>query len=179
MIFKYGQTNCQSLQEYLNFLYDTNLKVDGIFGKETLRVAKPLLNSLTTLNLDELTLTIKRVPNSSCTEGKLYLNGKYFCDTLEDVERLKKIKNETAIPKGTYRTIINYSPKFKKEYPRLLDVPQFDGILIHCGNTIDDTSGCILVGNKSKDCTLKNSRNTFNKLFKIMKGFTSYKTIIQ
>lgn len=132
MIFKYGQTNCQSLQEYLNFLYDTNLKVDGIFGKETLRVAKPLLNSPTTLNLDELTLTIKRNPNSSCTEGKLYLNGKYFSNTLEDVERLKKIKNETAIPRGTYKTIINYSPKFKKEYPRLLDVPNFDGILIHC-----------------------------------------------
>lgn len=179
MIFKYGDRNCQSLQEYLNFRYDCKLKVDGIFGKDTLKHAQPILSSPTTVLLDSLEIKIIRDSLSECTEGKLYLNGKYFCDTLEDTERDVKIKNETAIPKGVYKTIINYSPKFKKEYPRLLNVPNFDGILIHEGNTTSDTSGCILVGIKSKECNIKSSKVTFKRLFNIMKGFNSLKTIIQ
>lgn len=84
------------------------------------------------------------------TIGKLYIDGKYFCDTLEDrvrdLRKEGKVPGETAIPAGTYKVIVNISPRFKRKLPRLLDVPGFDGILIHRGNTPEDTAGCILVG---------------------------------
>ena len=84
------------------------------------------------------------------TIGKLYVEGEYFCDTLEDRVRdltvEKKIPGETAIPAGQYDLIVSMSPRFKRELPRLLNVPYFEGILIHRGNTEKDTSGCILVG---------------------------------
>lgn len=104
-------------------------------------------------------LELKRIAKrTTYTIGKLYIDGKYFCDTLEDKDRgltqktplttIKKIKipNETAIPTGVYKVIVNSSPKFRRNLPRLLDVPGFDGILIHRGNSDKDSSGCILVG---------------------------------
>lgn len=89
------------------------------------------------------------------TIGKLFIDDVYYCDTLEDKVRdlpvEPKVMHETAIPAGTYNVIVNLSPRFKRELPRLLNVPFFDGILIHRGNTDKDTSGCILVGeNKVK-----------------------------
>ena len=89
------------------------------------------------------------------TIGTLEVDGKYFCDTLEDrvrdLSREKKVPGETAIPAGRYEVIVNISPRFKRKLPRLLNVPGFDGILIHRGNTPEDTAGCILVGeNKVK-----------------------------
>lgn len=89
------------------------------------------------------------------TIGKLYIDGQYFCDTLEDkvrdLSREKKIPGQTAIPDGEYEIVVNVSPRFKRKLPRLLNVPGFDGILIHRGNTAEDTAGCILVGeNKAK-----------------------------
>jgi hypothetical protein len=80
------------------------------------------------------------------TLGELYIDGVYFCKTLEDKVRPQKIQNETAIPAGTYNVIVNESPKFKRFLPRLLDVPNFSGVLIHAGNTPADTQGCVLVG---------------------------------
>lgn len=104
----------------------------------------------------------------SYTVGALYIDGKYFCDTLEDrvVDRdrsgqfegdEKKIAGKSAIPYGEYKVIVNRSPKFKRELPRLLDVPHFEGILIHRGNSTADTSGCILVGENSIRGRLSNS----------------------
>lgn len=87
---------------------------------------------------------------SDYTIGVLYVDGTRFCDTLED--RLRDLTKEvkvpglTAIPAGVYEVIVNHSPRFGRDLPRLLDVPGFDGILIHRGNTAADTSGCILVG---------------------------------
>jgi hypothetical protein len=109
-------------------------------------------------------LTLKRrFLGDDYTIGSLYIEGEYFCDTLEDVDRglvqsmplneIRKIKipHETAIPTGTYRVVVNLSPAKKRMLPRLLDVPGFSGILIHRGNTKSDSSGCILVGeNKVK-----------------------------
>lgn len=105
------------------------------------------------------------------TIGKLYVDGVYFCDTLENPVRPEgiKIPNETAIPYGTYEVIINFSPKFKRILPRLLNVPMFDGILIHRGNSVKDTSGCILVGeNKVKGMVL-NSTPYEEKLVELLK----------
>jgi hypothetical protein len=104
-------------------------------------------------------LLLKRIAKKeSYTIGKLYIEDLYFCDTIEDVDRglrqdmplaeIKKIEvmHQTAIPTGTYRMVVNMSSSKKRLLPRLLDVPGFDGILIHRGNTEDDSSGCIIVG---------------------------------
>ena len=108
-------------------------------------------------------LTLKRrYLGTTYTIGSLLIDGEYFCDTLEDTVRdlnkngrfdngETKIMHETAIPYGRYQVVVNLSPKFKRNLPRLLSVPSFDGVLIHRGNTDKDTSGCILVGeNKVK-----------------------------
>ena len=99
-----------------------------------------------------LNITIKReILNDKRTIGKMYLNGEYFCDTLEDKYRGQdlsntKIDNETAIPNGIYNLIVNFSQKFQKSLPILLNVPFFTGIRIHTGANEKDTSGCILLG---------------------------------
>lgn len=108
----------------------------------------------------KMNILIKRINlQPDYTEGKLYINGVYYCDTLEDPNRdlnksgvfdngEQKVYGNTCIPYGTYKVILNESPRFKRVLPRLLNVPSFEGILIHAGNTVKDTSGCILVGNK-------------------------------
>lgn len=88
------------------------------------------------------------------TIGALSVDGTYLCDTLEDKVRKvgePKIYGRTAIPAGKYKVMLWASPKFKRWLPKLVNVPGFDGILMHRGNTDIDTSGCILVGeNKIK-----------------------------
>lgn len=96
-------------------------------------------------------LKLKRIAmRDTYTIGRLTVDGQYFCDTLEDrvrdLTKEKKVPGETAIPAGTYDMVVNISPKFKRMLPRLLNVPNFDGILIHRGNTASDSAGCIIVG---------------------------------
>ena len=116
-----------------------------------------------------MNLTLKRLnltPNY--TEGELYVNGVYFCKTLEDTNRdlnkngqfdnnEKKVYGETCIPYGKYKVIVSYSPKFKRELPEILGVNSFSGIRVHRGNTIKDTLGCILCGERVVDGYLYNS----------------------
>jgi hypothetical protein len=115
-------------------------------------------------------IEIKRLyKTENSTIGELKVDGKFECYTLEDKEREVKIKCETAIPKGTYKVIINQSNRFKKLLPLLLNVPNFEGVRIHPGNTNHDTEGCILVGRtKSKDF-IGQSRKAFESLFAKMK----------
>ena len=97
------------------------------------------------------------------TIGDLLIDGKFYCYTLEDMYREKKIKGVTAIPYGKYEVIINFSNRFQKPMPLLLNVKGFDGIRIHSGNTAEHTEGCILIGfTKSKDF-IGNSRSAFNQ----------------
>lgn len=127
------------------------------------------------------------------TIGRLFINGELFCNTLEDVDRgldqeqsltiikNKKIPNQTAIPTGTYEITLNVlSPKFSKyEYymdicdgklPRLLNVPGFDGILMHVGSNANNTSGCILVGYNKNQGKLVEGEMVFAKLYDLMKA---------
>lgn len=102
------------------------------------------------------------------TVGRLFVDGKFFCNTLEDTVRdlsnEKKVYGKTAIPYGEYKVVFNWSPKFGRNLPRLLNVPAFEGILIHPGNTADDSAGCILVGRNTEVGRLTESRYTSDKL---------------
>jgi len=94
-------------------------------------------------------LELKRLYHlKQCTIGTLSIDGLFVCYTLEDIVRPAgaKIPGATAIPEGEYRVIVDWSNRFQRFMPKLLDVPGFEGIRIHPGNTHKDTSGCILVG---------------------------------
>ena len=139
-------------------------------------------------------IELKRIAKQpTYTIGKLYIDGTYFCDTLEDPDRglystmpLKeiaalKIKGDTAIPTGTYKITLDVvSPKFSTrelyktvcqgKVPRLLDVPGYDGILIHVGNTPRDTEGCLLLGENKVKGQVINSTETWKKFYAKVKG---------
>lgn len=100
------------------------------------------------------------------TRGTLKIDGVVYCDTLEDMERPEKIAGKTAIPTGKYRVIINQSVRFKRKMPLLVNVPKFEGVRIHAGNTAEHTEGCILVGKWFSQGYITNSKDTFNDLFK-------------
>lgn len=153
-----------------------------------------------------MNILIKRIAKKSLyTIGKMYIDGQYFADTLEDKDRglnqsmsLEEIKNikvqkETAIPTGTYKVTTNIiSPRFSKmsfykticggKVPRLLNVPGFEGILIHVGDgprAQDLTEGCILVGENKIVGQLCNGKEVFKKLINRLKGQIDIKLTIQ
>lgn len=128
-----------------------------------------------------MNITLNRIAKKSkYTIGKLYIDGEYFCDTIEDTDRgltqtmtdaqikSKKVYGQTAIPTGTYKVIISYSNKFKRQMPLLLNVPGFLGIRIHSGNTEKDTEGCLIVGKNKAVGKVIESKDTYNKLFSIL-----------
>lgn len=104
-------------------------------------------------------ITVERkIFHNDCTLGNLYIDDKWYCHTLEDVVRNKivdkitnfiKIFGKTAIPYGKYEIIVNYSNKFKRLLPLLLNVPFFTGIRLHYGRSSLNSLGCILVSKKS------------------------------
>lgn len=127
-------------------------------------------------------LRLKRIARKEkYTIGKLYVNGTYVCDTLEDRDRFfrgeGKVAGETAIPCGRYEVSQNYySPRFgsKSPYkevcngyvPRLMEVPFFAGVLIHAGNSHRDTEGCVLLGQNKEVGKVLNSKVTWTRLMK-------------
>lgn len=138
-------------------------------------------------------LLLKRIAlRDTYTIGKLYVDNHYFCDTLEDKVRdlnkdgdlndvgEGKVAGQTAIPYGTYKVTMDVqSPKFSQRasyawckgyLPRLLNVPHFDGIMIHSGNDATHTAGCILVGENRVKGQVLNSMNTLKRLYDILKG---------
>lgn len=80
------------------------------------------------------------------TIGQMMVDGEFLCYTLEDCIRAVKIQDQTAIWPGRYKLVIDYSERFKRPMPHILDVPEFAGIRIHSGNTDANTDGCILLG---------------------------------
>ena len=129
----------------------------------------------------KLTLT-RQYKSPTYTIGKLYINDVYFCDVIEDKDRgitqntpiseIKKIKvcGETAIPYGTYKVKITYSPKFKRNLPLIENVPGFEGVRIHSGNTEKDSAGCLIVGENKVKGKVINSKQTFEKLMNKLVG---------
>lgn len=127
-------------------------------------------------------LQLKRIAlQDTYTIGKLYVDGEYFCDTIEDKVRdlnkngvfdngEVKVKGKTAIPYGQYEIAWAYSQRFKRYTPRLLNVNSFDGVLIHAGNTAQDTEGCIILGQNKIKGKVINSREFVNKLYPIIKN---------
>jgi hypothetical protein len=100
------------------------------------------------------------------TIGKMTIDGIFFCYTLEDKVRSEKIKGKTAIPEGTYSVIIDRSTRFGRDMPHILNVPNFEGIRIHSGNTDLDTDGCILIGlDWIKGNFIGRSKDAFNIFF--------------
>jgi len=94
------------------------------------------------------------------TVGKLYINGDFFCYTLEDVLRPKglKIAKHTCIPSGVYNLKLTMSHRFQRILPLIIDVPNYTGVRIHGGNNSTDTEGCILLGyNFINENTIQNS----------------------
>ena len=134
----------------------------------------------------------RRWPKATYTIGVLFIDGIRYCETLEDRDRglkqsdplayiqKRKIAGETAIPKGTYEVAMNVtSAKYaavawywqfcQGKMPRLLNVPGFDGILIHPGTDALSTRGCVLVGKNTKVGKLTDSKETFKAVYKRLK----------
>jgi hypothetical protein len=118
--------------------------------------------------MTEMTLSRRWYLDSS-TIGLLAL-GDFQCVTLEDAVRAPgvKVQDKTAIPVGRYRVIVNFSQRFQRPMPLLLDVPMFTGIRIHSGNCEYDTMGCILVGRSRMKDWITRSRETFDALFPLI-----------
>ena len=137
----------------------------------------------------------RRWKKQTYTIGRLYIDGLFYCNTLEDADRglkqtddlsfikSRKVAGETAVPRGTYAVAMNVtSPKYagvawywnfcQGKMPRLLAVPGFDGILIHPGGSNGplDTRGCILVGRNTKVGKLTDSKACFQQVYKLMKS---------
>jgi hypothetical protein len=133
-------------------------------------------------------LTLKRIfKGASYTIGKLYIDGVYECDAIEDTVRAlppacpntprgiacackEKVYAQTAIPAGTYKVTMEYSPRFKRMLPYLHDVPHFIGILIHGGSTAEASSGCLIVGRNTVKGKVLESQVTLGALLKKISG---------
>ena len=126
--------------------------------------------------IDTELLLVRYHKKPNYTIGKLFINGEYFCDTLEDTDRglanvmplsqiqAAKRKGITAIPTGRYKIELTLSPRFGRILHILIGVKGFEGIRIHRGNTHEDTEGCILVGENKAVGKVLNSANTENRL---------------
>lgn len=125
---------------------------------------------------------IRHTKKQDHTVSDMFIDGKYFCKVLEDVDRglkkddplskimKEKVKHQTAIPAGVYRLALTFSEKYGQIMPLVMNVPGFMGIRIHAGNHKDHTSGCLLVGQQydEKTKSITNSRSTFRSLMAIL-----------
>lgn len=123
------------------------------------------------------TLTLTRIAKrADYTIGRLTdENGVKICDTLEPTWRdfkggELKVPRKSAVPEGTYPVVVTKSKKFGKYLPLLVGVPGFEGVRIHSGNTVNDTEGCILVGQNLIKGKVLLSRLTLEKLMRLIEN---------
>jgi len=125
--------------------------------------------------MNKITIQIKRFAlKETYTIGKLYVDGVYICDTIEDKVRVlnsskDKVYGFTAIPRGEYKADVAFSNKFRYNVVRLFGVPYFEGIYIHKGNTEKDSLGCVIVGKNDKKGWVSNPTIAMNKLIESLK----------
>lgn len=113
-----------------------------------------------------MNIVLQRQPsNDACTIGSISIGDTVVCHTLEDIVRDQKLFGQTAIPEGTYQVVITYSPHFQRDLPLLVNVPGYEGVRIHPGNTAADTEGCILPGMVLLNNAIGQSRDAFNLLY--------------
>lgn len=128
---------------------------------------------------DLILLLERKKHNATSTEGNLYIDGKWFCNTIEDKVRsplgslwnkLKKVYAKTAIPYGTYPVLVTWSNRFNRMLTGVFNVPDFDGIRIHNGTSEASSAGCIIVSYKDDDANhrLLNDKGAMNDLCKIV-----------
>lgn len=120
----------------------------------------------------------RKIFNETSTEGNLYVNGKWFCNTIEDKVRAKpgqwhsslKIYGQTAIPYGKYPVLVTWSNRFKRQLTGVFNVPDFEGIRIHNGTSENSSAGCIIVSYKDDDANHKliNDKAAMNDLCKLV-----------
>ena len=117
-------------------------------------------------------ITVKRcIFEDDTTIGVMKFDGKFQCFTLEDAIRTTKIAGKTAISKGKYKVTLNFSNRFQKVLPLIMDVPNFSGVRIHSGNTHTDTEGCLLVGNLIiNNRSIGESKNAMDKLMLVLRS---------
>jgi hypothetical protein len=123
----------------------------------------------------------RKTRTSKSTIGELLINGEFFCYVLEDFDRglnssqsvseinQRKVYAETAIPSGTYKVVITFSPRFKQYMPLLLNVKGFQGIRIHSGNTAAHTEGCLIVGLTKAADFVRQSKVAYSRLMAKLK----------
>lgn len=107
------------------------------------------------------------------TTSKLFIENEFECYVLEDQDRKleaggKKVYGRTAIPRGRYKIELDWSPKYGRDMPHLLDVPQFEGIRIHTGNRSEDSEGCLITGQERIEDYVRNSKLAFDALLQKM-----------
>lgn len=119
-------------------------------------------------------LDVKRyIKTDKSTIGHFYIDGSLFCYSLEDVVRPagEKVYGQTAIPTGTYVVVVDYSPHFSRDMPHILNVPGFEGVRIHSGNTDANTGGCILLGDsKINNDFIGESKQAFGRFWDILQN---------
>lgn len=128
---------------------------------------------------------VRKYKKSEYTIGKMYIDGQYFCDTVEDCDRgltsemtyeeiaRRKVYGKTAIPTGRYDVALSYSPKFKRSLPLLLSVKGYSGIRIHNGKDANSSLGCIIVGENKIKGGVINSKVTLERLMAKLRGQTN------
>jgi len=134
------------------------------------------------LEENSMKIQVKRfVNNGDVTLGRLYIDNYFQCYTLEDGPRAVKLYGETRIPAGKYNVVLREEGGFHERYSKrfpvfhvgmlwIQNVPGFEYILIHCGNTDKDTAGCLLVGESIDTWTLANSVSAYTRIYKQIAG---------
>ena len=118
---------------------------------------------------------IRDVFSHDRTFGRMFVDGRYLGETLEDADRRLedggvKVPKETAIPRGKYKLTITFSNRFQKPMPYVHDVPQFEGVRIHAGNEPVNTEGCPLLGNIRTTTGIANCRGANERLMNLLES---------
>lgn len=112
----------------------------------------------------------RKIFTDKSTVGDIFFDGEWVANSLEDTIRNIKVAKHTAIPAGDYKIELRHSNKFNRLMPFLLQVPFFEGVMFHWGNSDIDTEGCILTGHydEKNPNWISESRKSFENLYSLI-----------